>query len=491
MRTKLMVAALAAAGLVTPAFAAKPDPAMLEKLAARLEKLEMRNAELEKEVKTLKTDNEKIAQGLDSDRISQYEPELTARLKAVEKDALDMKKSSKVIEKLDGLKAGVALTTVAQKPSGFPHGTKDGSSQLSYRADATVELPLEPVGDIEHKLFGHFRMGQGLGLNTPASNLGLFASAPNATAFRASGSNPDDSVAILAQAWYQASIPLPYGGFKPHSREKLELTFGKIDIFGFFDQNTAAGDESKQFLNSVFVHNPLLDAAGEVAVDANGFQPGFIGAYVNETNKAEPWRVSLGFFGAGEKGAAYNDSFKGPLAIVQAEKQLKLFGGLSGNYRAYAWHRGKAIALDGTSKETHTGFGLSFDQRIGDGVNVFGRYGKLIKGELPFDQALSVGAELNGSYWGRGGDAIGIGGAWLHSSSDYRRVGGEGDLIGDGTGIFTYAPSGAEKVAEIYYRFRISPQFEVSPDFQWIGRPGANPDAGSVKVVGVRANVAF
>ena len=491
MRTRLIVATLAAAGMVTPALAAKTDPALLEKLAARMEKLEARNAELEKEVKTLKSDSEKITKGLDSERISQYEPELTARLKAVENDALAMKKSSKVIEKLEGLKAGASLATVAQKANGFPHGTKDANSQLSYRADATIELPLEAIGDVEHKLFAHFRMGQGLGLNTPASNLGLFASAPNASAFRASGSNPDDSVAILAQAWYQASIPLPYGGFKPHSREKIELTFGKIDIFGFFDQNAAAGDESKQFLNSVFVHNPLLDAGGEVAVDANGFQPGFIGAYVNESNKAEPWRVSLGFFGAGEQGASYQRSFRSPLAIAQVEKQLKLFGGLSGNYRAYAWHRGKALALDGTTEQTHTGVGFSVDQRVGDGVNLFGRYGKLVNGELPFDQALSVGAEVNGSYWGRGGDAIGIGGAWLRSSNDYRRLGGEGDLNGDGSGVFTFAPSGAEKVAELYYRYRISPQFDVSPDFQWIGRSGANPNADSVKVIGVRANAAF
>jgi hypothetical protein len=491
MRARLMVAALAAAGMVTPALAANADAALLEKLAARMEKLEARNAELEKEVKTLKTDSEKIAKGLDSERISQYEPELTARLKAVENDALAMKKSSKVIEALDGLKAGASLTTVAQKPSGFPHGTRDGNSQLSYRADATVELPLEAIGDVEHKLFAHFRMGQGLGLNTPASNLGLFASAPNATAFRASGANPDDSVAVLAQAWYQASIPLPYGGFKPHSREKLELTFGKIDIFGFFDQNAAAGDESKQFLNSVFVHNPLLDAGGEVAVDANGFQPGFIGAYVNESNKAEPWRVSLGFFGAGERGASYQKSFDSPLAMLQVEKQLKLFGGLTGNYRAYAWHRSDVLELDGVSSGSHTGVGISFDQRVGDGINFFGRYGKLANGEQPFDQALSVGAEVNGSYWGRGGDAIGIGGAWLRSSKEYRRLGGAGDLNGDGSGVFTFAPSGAEKVAELYYRFRVSPQFDVSPDFQWIGRSGANPDAGSVKVVGVRANVAF
>ena len=135
---------------------------------------------------------------------------------------------------------------------------------------------MQPIGDIEHKLFGGFRMGQGQGLNTAFSGLGYYASAPNALAFRASGASPDDSVVILGQAYYQASIPLPFGGFKPYSRETLDITFGKMDIFSFFDQNGAAGDESKQFLNSVFVHNPLLDAGREVGVDANGFQPGFI-----------------------------------------------------------------------------------------------------------------------------------------------------------------------------------------------------------------------
>lgn len=494
MRARVLAAALVAAGLTTlapPALAAGKEAELLQKLAERLERLEARNAELEKEVKSLKAENDKIGQGLESERISQYEPELTARLKAVEKDALDMKKSARVIEALDGLKAGASLTTIAQRPSGLPYGTVDGNSQLNYRADATVELPLGSIGDIDHKLFAHFRMGQGQGLNTPFANLGHFASAPNAVAFRASGSPPDDSVAILAQAWYQATIPLPYGGFKPRSREKLELTFGKIDIFGFFDQNDAAGDESVQFLNSAFVHNPLLDAGGEVAVDANGFQPGFIASYVNETNKAEPWRLSLGVFGAGERGANYQRSLSTPLLIAQAEKQLKLFGGLTGNYRAYAWHRNGVTQLDGVSLDNHTGIGLSVDQRVGNGVNLFARYGKLLKGQLPFDQALTAGAEINGGYWGRGGDAIGIAGGWLKSSSDFRGFGGQGDLYGDGSGIFTYAPDGAEKLAEIYYRYRISPQFELSPDFQWIGRPGANPDAASVKVFGVRANVSF
>jgi len=491
MKLAKLTAALVAAGLALPVFAAAPDAATLQKLVERMEKLEARNAELEKQVKSLKGESEEVAKGLDSPRLSQYEPELTVRLKAVEKDALEMKKSAKLADKLDGIQVNAALTTVAQHAYGLPKGTTEGGSQLNYRADVTVELPLDPIGDIEHKVFAHVRMGQGQGLNAPFSNLGYFASAPNAVAFRASGSNPDDSVAILGQAYYQAAIPLPFGGFKPYSREKLELTFGKMDIFGFFDQNTGAGDESVQFLNSVFVHNPLLDAGGEVGVDANGFQPGFVAAYVNETNKAEPWRLSLGVFGAGEKGSNYQKSLSSPLVMFQAEKQLRLFGGLSGNYRAYAWTRSDVTELDGITTGKHTGIGVSVDQRVGDGINLFSRYGQLVKGELPFEHALSVGAEFNGSYWGRGADAIGVGGSWLKASSAYRNLGGSGDVNGDGVADFTYIPTGAEQVAEIYYRYRISPQFEITPDFQWVGRGGANSDAGSVKVFALRANIAY
>ena len=490
MKLAKITAALVVAGLALPVLAA-PDTAMLEKLMARMEKLEARNAELEKQVKSLQSESQEIAKGLESPRLSESEPELTVRLKAIEKDALEMKKSARLADKFDGIKVEAALTTVAQHASGLPTGTADGGGQLNYRADVSVELPLEPIGDIEQKVFAHVRIGQGQGLNAAFGNLGLFASAPNSVAFRASGANADDSVAILGQAWYQAAIPLPFGGFTPYSREKLELTFGKMDIFGFFDQNEAAGDESVQFLNSVFVHNPLLDAGGEVGVDANGFQPGFVASYLNYRDGAEPWRLSLGVFGAGDRGANYQKSLSTPLLMVQAEKQVKMFGGLSGNYRAYAWTRSQVTELDGVSTAKHTGLGISVDQQVGDGIKLFGRYGQLVEGELPFDQALSVGAEISGNYWGRGADAIGVGASWLKASSAYRAAGGEGDLDGDGTADFTFTPSGAEKVAEIYYRFRVSPQFEITPDFQWIGNPGTNRNADSVKVFAVRANIAY
>ena len=507
VQTRLKPLALAAAALFAalPAHAAPTEAELvrlIQKLGERVDRLEKRNAELEQQqagraktpadleqrVQSLEQAQEQVTQGLESENVSQYEPELTSRLKAVETDVLGMKKSAKTVEALEGLKAGVSLTTVAQMPSGLPTGTTDGSSQLNYRADVTAELPLEPIGDIDHKLFAHFRMGQGLGLNSPFANLGAFASAPNAVAFRASGANPDDSVAILGQAWYQAAIPLPFGGFKPRSRQTLELTFGKMDIFGFFDQNAAANDESKQFLSSIFVHNPLLDAGGQIGVDANGFQPGFVASYLNETRKPETWRLSLGVFGT-HQGANYQRFFSSPLVMAQAETSLK-FSGLTGNYRIYAWSQGQGSELDGSTAK-QVGWGISADQRLGDGMTLFGRYGQMARGQVPFDRALTLGAEFNGSYWNRGADAIGIAGGWLQASDDYRAAGGSGDLDGDGTPDFSFIPGGAEKVAELYYRYRISPQFEVSPDFQYVWRMGGNPGAGNVSVLGLRAQLSY
>jgi high affinity Mn2+ porin len=177
MKLAKLTAALVAAGLALPVIAA-PDTATLQKLVERMEKLEARNAELEKQVKSLQGESEEIAKGLDSPRLSQYEPELTVRLKAVEKDALEMKKSASLADKFDGIKVGAALTTVAQHASGLPQGTTDAGGQLNYRADVTVELPLQAIGDIEHKVFAHVRMGQGQGLNAPFQPVSATSPAP-------------------------------------------------------------------------------------------------------------------------------------------------------------------------------------------------------------------------------------------------------------------------------------------------------------------------
>ena len=118
MKLAKISAALVVAGLALPVLAAGPDAATLQKLLERMEKLEARNTELEKEVKSLKGESNEIARGLESPRLSESEPELTVRLKAVEKDALGMKKAAKIAEGLEGIKVGAALATT-QKATAF------------------------------------------------------------------------------------------------------------------------------------------------------------------------------------------------------------------------------------------------------------------------------------------------------------------------------------------------------------------------------------
>ena len=82
------------------------------------------------------------------------------------------------------------------------------------------------------------------------------------------------------------------------------------------------------------------------------------------------------------------------------------------------------------------------DQRVGEGITGFGRYGNLVKGELPFNQAVAVGAQFSGSYWDRGGDAFGIGFSWLQTGNGYKNA--TYDWNGN---ALTFVPSGAERQA--------------------------------------------
>lgn len=472
---------------------------LIQQLSERVSRLEQRNSELEKQlqaksanadnaitaspaspanvaleprVQALEAGQSRIDQALESERISEKESELVTRLKVLEAQTVHTVAAARRVEALDGISAGLSLTTVAQKPPGSGTG---GHSQLNYRGDATLQVPLGKVGNAEQKVFVQFRMGQGDAVQGAASSF----SNPNASAFQAGGGlRSDDTVATLAQAWYQTSIPLPLGGHQPNSKEKLEITFGKLDPFAFFDQNAVAGDETKQFLNSLFVHNPLLDAGGQFGSDANGFAPGFKVEYSNFGNKPETWRVSLGAFGTGPQGATYQRSLANPLLIVQAETEQRWLGGLLGAYRVYVWRNPQGAHFDSTisATERHTGWGASVNQRVGDGVNLFGRYGHQIQGHVAFDRALTLGAEFNGSYWGQAGDTLGVAAGYLRTSPAYRA---------------SLSNPAHERVAELYYRYRINKQFELSPNWQYIDNPGGERAAQPLKLLGLRAQITY
>jgi hypothetical protein len=339
------------------------------------------------------------------------------------------------------------------------------------------------MGDAEGKTFGHFRFGQGNGIALRPT----YGSTPNTTAFQ-TGAGADDSFGILAQAWYQLTVPLFGEGLKANAREHLYLTAGKIDPFVFFDQNAAADDESARFMSNVFVHNPLLDSGGDIGADAYGFAPGAIVQYVNSRDKGAEWGLSLGAFGSGP-GANFSGSLAGPFVIAQAETAAR-FNFLPGNYRAYLWHNGRGAGYDGIERR-HSGIGFSADQKVTDDVTLFGRYGHQLKGQVRFDRALTLGAELAGTSWARGADGLGLAFGVLRTSKDFRNDSASVDADGDGIADFGYQASGGEKQFELYYRYKLNGNVELTPDFQLIRQPGGDAAAPTVKVFGLRAKLGF
>lgn len=507
---KRTVIALAVALLVTghiagPVGAAEMPPEMLEALKHlqdRLARLETRNVELERQLASqpvgaaletrvlqLESANAKMEEALTSDRLSQNEPEIATRLKAVEFQALGMQKQARMVESLEGIAAGVSFTSVAQRANSGSVTNGRAESQLSWRGDAQVSLPGGHIGHTEGALFFHFRTGQGNGL----SGLNPAFSAPNASAFQLGGAGqPDDASPILAQAWYQLQVPLDEKPLST-SRRHMEVTFGKIDPFLFFDQNTAADDETTRFMNLAFVHNPLLDTGGGAGLDAYGFTPGLRLAYQNDQFKPTGWGVSLGVFGSGG-GAAFNDSLQRPFTIVQAETRQRFFAGLSGNYRAYLWHNGRATPFNNaadSSTEAQAGWGVSVDQQVSENLALWGRYGQSSKGRVQFDRALTLGAEVTGNAWGRGADSLGLAVGWLRASGDFKAQSAMLDADGTGGPDFGWSASGAEQLAEVYYRWRVNPQFELSPDYQFIRHSGANGAAGTAHILGLRAQLTY
>jgi hypothetical protein len=455
---------LAASGAMIFALPAAADDtatlrAELKRLAERIDALEKHNKELE--------------QSLATDRISEQEPEVATRLKAVEFQTLSMQKQTKQIEALEGVSVGASLVGVAQKVSRGGTASGDPESRANYRGDVSVTLPVGTMGNSDGKLFAHVRFGQGAGVALRPTYTGT----ANTTAFE-TNAGPDDSFAILAQAWYQLSIPLG-GGSKATAREHLHFTVGKIDPFVFFDQNGAADDESAKFLNNVFVHNPLLDSGGDTGADAYGFAPGAIVKYENNVEKGAEWAMSLGAFGSGP-GANFSGNLSDPFVIAQIETAARI-NFLPGSYRLYAWTNGRAEGYDGLMHR-HSGVGASIDQKVMDDVTLFGRYGHHTTGKVTFDRALTLGAELQGTGWKRGADAIGIALGRLRTSSAYRD---------DSLATVGYEAAGYEQQAEIYYRYKLNKAVELTPDLQWIRRPGGDASADAVKVVGLRATLGF
>lgn len=462
-RTTLALAAALYTGTLPLTAAAADTDVLLAQLKALVERVER-----------LEAQNTQLRSALESDRISENEPELATRLKAVEAQQQALHTPTiKLIEALEGISVEGSLTGMVQQARrGDLDDPSAGRSRTNYRGDVVATLPGGIFGKNTGKIFVHARFGQGEGLALRPTYTGSV----NSTTF---GSNdPDDTQFTLAQAWYQLDMPLG----SAHSGRKASFTLGKIDPFMFFDQNSIADDETRHFANNVFVHNPLLDSGGDLGADRYGFSPGAIAAYKDASDKATPWGASIGVFGAGN-GANFSASSGKPLVIAQAWVSPRIHR-LPGTYRAYAWSNARTRSFD-DSEARHNGFGVSIDQRVTDTLTLFGRYGQQISGSVRFNRALTVGGELDGSAWGRGSDGLGMALGLLRTSGSFAATSAaEIDTYG-------HAARGSERIGELYYRVHLNKHVEITPSLQYIARPAADADAKGIAVVGLRARVGF
>lgn len=456
------VIALACALASCPAFASDDISTLKAELTRLVQRIEL-----------LERHNQALEQSLNSERLSENDPELATRLKAVEFQTLAMQKQTRLVDALDGVSVGASLVSVAQNANAAGSASGARESRANYRGDITVTLPGNSKSDVEGTIFTHLRFGQGTGVGLRPT----YTSTANSTAFE-TGAGADDSFAVLAQAWYQLKISLGDGP-KANSRHSLTLTGGKLDPFVFFDQNRIADDESSKFLNNAFVHNPLLDSGGDVGADAYGFAPGLIAQYRNTENKGAEWGLSMGVLGSGP-GANFSGGLRSPTVIVQAERQA-VINYLPGTYRAYAWTNGRAVGYDGVERR-HTGWGLSVDQQVSDSLSLFSRYGHQARGQSRFDRAVTVGAEWAGNAWGRSADSLGLALGALRTGTNFRA---DAPQLPD----YGYTASGWERLAELYYRIKVNSNLELTPDLQLIRRPAGDGAARSVTVLGLRAKV--
>lgn len=485
-RPLLVAALLGAAAFGTPA-RAESDVQKLNESVARLlkrvEQLEVSNRKLEAAL-------EKANAGqLKEHAVAKQVTELGERVEDVESQVVTLKKPSKVAEALEGVSVGASVAMVSQRAV-RGDVTQSSKSQLNYRADVEVEIPLDTLGKVagvgDSKLFFHVRAGQGEGLQFASPTL---TATPNSTAFFLQ--NSEDSATIVGQAWYQLDYPLTRtaSGALP----SLQGTIGKIDLFGFFDQNEIADSETDAFLNNVFVHNPLLDSGGAIGGDSYGFQPGLIAAYTNDINSVNRWNASLGVFASGG-GAAFDSSFSRPFIIGQWGYTGRVLRNRPGNYRLYAWTNGSFAPYNNefaTTQDRTTGAGFSIDQEVARHLTLFARYGHAFSGEVRFNNAVTVGGQLGGYSWGRQDDRIGLAYGWLNTSSGFRAAAPTLDADGDGNPDFGYSPNGAEHDIELYYAWQINRNLQLSPNVQWIIQPGGDPSAQDLFVIGLRVVAGF
>ena len=288
--------------------------------------------------------------------------------------------------------------------------------------------------------------------------------------------------------------------------QRLEVVAGKFAVSDLFDLNRYANSTRTQFLDWGLFQNTAWD----FAADTRGYTNGVSVALISPV-----WTLRIGSFQMPTRanGNVFDDDIADARSDNAEVTWRSLVHGTVVRVLGYVNHArmgdyATAIALGiardtapdivGTDQSDRAkyGFGLNIEQPIADSgeTGLFMRFGWNDGATESFafaevDRHVSFGGQLSGARWHRSSDRAGLA-VIVHGLSSLHRQylerGGSGFLLGDGR--LNYAP---EMIIEGYYRWQWGRFVEVTPDVQFIARPGYNRDRGPATVFSVRANVRY
>jgi len=227
--------------------------------------------------------------------------------------------------------------------------------------------------------------------------------------------------------------------------QKLSLVAGRLDLTNYFDTNTAANDETTQFLSDALVNNPTL------GLSENG--AGFAAWYDPKTG----FRLKLGYQQSSSTATNLSDSL---FYLTEASYRWTPFRLGEGNYRL--WYR-----RDNSSGKTQTAYGVSFDQKLSAAITLFGRYGSA-ESAFGDDKFYSGGLQF------RGGGVFNPEDAWGIGYANYELAAGD-----------------KETLAEAYYNLRMSEKLQFSFDLTYVTEDPVEAAKAGYLVPGMRLQASF
>ncbi len=376
---------------------------------------------------------------------------------------------------IDGGVTGVLMGTL---------GDADSVENIRSTQDASYTIDLNLNADFAKwgRFFIHFEGGDGDGLNNDVPSF----SVPNYDAYK-TATALDEAALTISEAFYEFSF----------AEDRYGFDIGKMDVSVLFDENDVAGDETTQFLSNIFVKSMGMN----IPEPDNFYCPAFM-------LRARPvdlleFKVIGASVSAHGEDTVWHNVFDDGMIVGQMNVMPNLLG-RNGNYRFYGWvdERGylknKDLSrvsgigheeADKLADNSLTGWGLSFDQELIEGVKGFARYSQTLTDDravwnkdektwemIPFDRTWSVGFELDGGLWNRGGDAFAVGYGQTLLTDDYED---ENDHTSN------------ENYVEAYYRLMMNQYFALSADFQWIGNAGGDSQRDDIYIWGIRSQLDF